>query len=286
MYPTEAEDRASLRDRVYGDATAPSEGRLSLVASLCAICLFLLVVSLSVRQVTAPTHALPVLESGIAVVTDVNQLVADQAPPAREQAQTSSDQFFTLPGYPLDVALSRSELLGLGDEQLAALLLQRSAALVYAEGLGAFDRTGEQSFDRFSSQGLVELAVGQVSRSTHGRATTAAIFFLLATALFAILLVIIAAGWTRLRGLGVAIAVGAVPGLLIFAGLSRLVGNLGGADPFESDLREISSTVLRVPVRNFGIVVITGIMLVTASYVLPLIERRLPGAARDELPAE
>lgn len=286
MYPTEAEDRASLRDRVYGDATAPSEGRLSLVASLCAICLFLLVVSLSVRQVTAPTHALPVLESGIAVVTDVNQLVADQAPPAREQAQTSSDQFFTLPGYPLDVALSRSELLGLGDEQLAALLLQRSAALVYAEGLGAFDRTGEQSFDRFSSQGLVELAVGQVSRSTHGRATTAAIFFLLATALFAILLVIIAAGWTRLRGLGVAIAVGAVPGLLIFAGLSRLVGNLGGADPFESDLREISSTVLRVPVRNFGIVVITGLMLVTASYVLPLIERRLPGAARDELPAE
>jgi len=286
VYPTEAEDRASLRDRVYGDATAPSEGRLSLVASLCAICLFLLVVSLSVRQVTAPTHALPVLESGIAVVTDVNQLVADQAPPAREQAQTSSDQFFTLPGYPLDVALSRSELLGLGDEQLAALLLQRSAALVYAEGLGAFDRTGEQSFDRFSSQGLVELAVGQVSRSTHGRATTAAIFFLLATALFAILLVIIAAGWTRLRGLGVAIAVGAVPGLLIFAGLSRLVGNLGGADPFESDLREISSTVLRVPVRNFGIVVITGIMLVTASYVLPLIERRLPGAARDELPAE
>jgi len=286
VYPTEAEDRASLRDRVYGDATAPSEGRLSLVASLCAICLFLLVVSLSVRQVTAPTHALPVLESGIAVVTDVNQLVADQAPPAREQAQTSSDQFFTLPGYPLDVALSRSELLGLGDEQLAALLLQRSAALVYAEGLGAFDRTGEQSFDRFSSQGLVELAVGQVSRSTHGRATTAAIFFLLATALFAILLVIIAAGWTRLRGLGVAIAVGAVPGLLIFAGLSRLVGNLGGADPFESDLREISSTVLRVPVRNFGIVVITGLMLVTASYVLPLIERRLPGAARDELPAE
>jgi len=190
VHPTDDYNRSTLRDRVYGRATATPEGRRSLIGSLFALSVFLLLLSLSVRQVTAPANAVGPLESGIAVVTDINQLVADEAPRARDLARNSGDQVFTLPAYPLDIALSRSELLNLTDDQLTALLLQRSAALVYADGLATFDRTGEQSFNRFSSQGLIELAVSQVSQSTHDRATFATTLFALAAAGFGALLAV------------------------------------------------------------------------------------------------
>ena len=275
MHPTDEYDRTSLRDRVYRQATVTSEGRRSLLGSLFAIALFLLLVSLSVRQVTAPGNAAGVLQSGIAVVTDVNQLVADDAPRARDLARNSDDQVFALPGYPLDIALARAELLDLDNEQLTGLLLQRSAALVYADGLRAFDRTGEQSFNRFSSQGLIELAVSQVSQSTHDRATIASLIFALAAAVFGALLAASAEGWGRLRGLGVATAVGAVPGVLLFGALYWLTGRLGGDNPFESDLREITRSVFQVPLRNFGIVVVTGAVMVVGSLVFSFLDRRL-----------
>lgn len=275
MHPTDEYDRTSLRDRVYGQATVTHEGRRSLVGSLFAISVFLLLVSFSVRQVTAPGNATGILQSGIAVVTDVNQLVADDAPRARELARNSDDQVFALPGYPLDIALSRSELLDLDNGQLTDLLLQRSAALVYADGLRAFDRTGEQSFNRFSSQGLIELAVAQVSQSTHDRATIASLIFALAAAAFGALLTASAEGWGRLRGLGLATVVGAVPGVLLFGALYWIVGRLGGGDPFESDLREITRSVFQVPLRNFFVVTITGAVIVAGSFGFSVLDRRL-----------
>ncbi|GMV85414.1 MAG: hypothetical protein AMXMBFR80_12700 [Dehalococcoidia bacterium] len=282
MHPPDHFDRTSLRDRLYGTATTTSEGRRSLVAALFAASLFLLITAISVRQVTTPANALPVLQSGIAVVTDVNQLVADDAPRARDQARNSDGEVFTLPGYPLDVALSRSELLDLTDARLASLLVQRSAALVYADGLAAFDRTGEQSLDRFSSQGLLELAVSQVSQSTHDRATLAAAILALSTAGLGALFAATGEGWGRLRGLGLAIAVGSVPGLLLFGALWWLAGRLGAGDPFESDLREIVRAVFEVPLRNYSIVLATGLALVAASIVLALIERRLAPAPLED----
>lgn len=289
MHPADDLDRTSLRDRVYGQATATSEGRRSLVAALFAISLSLLIIAITVRQVTTPANALPVLQSGIAVVTDVNQLVADDAPRARDLARSSNDEVFTLPGYPLAIALSRSELLDLTDAQLASLLVQRSAALVYADGLSAFDRTGEQSFNRFSSQGLVELAVSQVSRSTHDRATFAAVILALSTAGLGALFAATAEGWGRLRGLGLATAVGSVPGLLLFGALWWLVGRLGGGDPFERDFREIMRSVFQVPLRNYTVVLSTGLAMVAASIVLALTERRFTTAPlenpEDDYPA-
>lgn len=281
VHPTDEYDRTSLRDRVYGQATVTHEGRRSLVGSLFVISIFLLLVSFSVRQVTAPGNATGVLQSGIAVVTDVNQLVADDAPRARDLARNSDDQVFALPGYPLDIALSRSELLDLDNEQLTGLILERSAALVYADGLRAFDRTGEQSFNRFSSQGLIELAVSQVSQSTYDRATIASLIFALATAAFGALLTASAEGWGRLKGLGLATAVGAVPGVLVFGALYWIVGRLGGGDPFESDFREITRAVFQVPLRNFGIVVVTGAVMVAGSLGFSFLDRRLTRAAPE-----
>jgi hypothetical protein len=266
-------DRESLRERVYGGATG-GDGRQSLIGSLFAVSLFLLILSLSVRQVTEPSNALVMLESGIAVLTDVERLVEDEAPALRLLAEESSDNVFAIPGYPLSIAVEREEL-ALSDEELIDRLLARSAALVYVEGISAFDTTGEQRLNRFSSQGLLEFAVGQVSETTHNRATIGAIVFAIATAGFAVLFLVTAVGWSRMRGLGVATIVGSLPGILFFVLLSWVAGQIGGTDPFMADLREITRAGIRVPLRNFGIVFMAGSVITVFGVILAIADRRL-----------
>lgn len=266
-------NREELRQRVFGEATS-GDGRRSLVGALFAVSLFLLILCLSARQVTEAGNATLMLESGIAVLTDIERLVADEGDTLREQAAQSPDDVFAIPGYPLSIFVEREEL-ELSDNELIDRLLARSAALVYIEGISAFDTTGEQSVNRLSAEGLLEFAVGQVSQSTHDRATTGAIVFLVTTSALGILFLLTSSGWGRMRGLGFATAAGAVPGIFIFVALSLLVGQIGGNDLFVADLREITRAGLRVPTWNFGIVLVAGAAIAIAGILLGFAERRI-----------
>ena len=275
-------NREELRERVFGDATS-GDGRRSLVGALFAVSLFLLILCLSARQVTEAGNATLMLESGIAVLTDIDRLVEDEGPLLREQAAQSPDEVFAIPGYPLAVFVDREEL-GLPDDELIDRLLARSAALVYVEGIGAFDTTGQQRLNRLSAEGLLEFAVGQVSQDTHDRATFGALIFALSTSALGILFLLTSSGWGRLRGLGFATAAGALPGLFIFGSVYLLVGRLGGDDLFVADLREITHAGIRVPFRNFGIVFLAGAAMAIAGIVLGFAERRLMPATEAAVP--
>src|SRR5205814_7701445 len=117
------------------------ESRSSFAAVLFAVSLFLLLFALSVKQSTEPAKATRVLGTSIAVVTDIDRLLAEDLDPLRELARTADTPAYELPGFPLDVLVTRSELLSLDNAQLRALVLVRSSALVYQDGLKAFDRT-------------------------------------------------------------------------------------------------------------------------------------------------
>ncbi len=270
--------REELRERMYGEATS-GDGRRSLLGALFAVSLFLLILCLSARQVTEPANATLMLESGIAVLTDIDRLAEDEAPLLRAAAEQSEDQVFLLPGYPLAVAIDRDEL-ELSDAELIDRVLKRSAAIVYVEGIDAFDTTGEQSLNRLSSEGLLEFAVAQVSETTYDRATLGAFVFAITTSALGVLFVVSSNGWGRLRGLGFATAAGALPGIVLFAFFSWVVGQLGGDDVFVSDLREITRAGIRVPFRNFGVVFVAGLTMAAAGMVLSLVEGRVM-PARD-----
>lgn len=267
---------------MYGEATS-GDGRRSLVGALFVVSLFLLILCLSARQVTEPSNATTMLESGIAVLTDIERLVDDEAPLLRERAEQSDDRVFALPGYPLAIAVDREEL-ELRDDELIDTVLARSAALVYVEGISAFDTTGDQSLDRLSSEGLLEFAVSQVSQTTHDRATLGTIVFTIATAALGALFVVTSSGWGRLRGLGFATAAGALPGVIVFWFFSWAVGQLGGDDAFVADLREITRAGIRVPLQNFSVVFVAGAAMAASGMVLALVDRRLaPGAAEPDV---
>jgi hypothetical protein len=275
VYPDANDPEVSVRDRVYGSATAPSEGRRSFAVAILTCCIFIFVIALSCRQATAPGPARNILESGLVTLTEIDQLLADDGESFREFAANSDDDIILLPGYPLDIVLTPSEVTDSNDAELRILILERSSALLYARGIDAFDRTGEQSLRRLSIQGVLELGVGQVSQTNHDRANLIAFVSMLGIALCGAIVAATGNGWGRMRTLGMAGAAGSLPVVLIFAVARLIVAQIGGDDPFVSGFREITDSVLGVPVRNGLIVLSAGVIVVASSIVLARADRLL-----------
>jgi len=263
-----ADLRAERRRAFAGHDDAVSHGRRALFTAVLIVSVFVLILSVSIRQATEPAAASNVIQAGVAVTTDIDRVLAGGADQLRLQAQTGTASSYSIPGYPLQVYLSRDELLKLSTPDLRALVLSRSAALVYRDGLGAFDHTGDQSLSRFSSQGLLDLTVGELSQSTHDRASIVMMIALIATLLSGVGLVVSSEGWGRMKRLGLAIVVGSAPGVIAFGFAWLVAGFVGGGDPFERSLREIARTVVSVPVRNFAVVAVAGGLIVFAGIAL------------------
>ncbi len=275
-WPRSSEDRdfESARERIYGHATSSRDGRQALLAAFLGLSVFLLVLALSTRQTTASGPAQRLISAGVAVTTDVDQLLADEREPIRQLAQNSSAQAIPVPGYPLEVFLTRDEALNATTPELRAVILQRSSALVYTQGLGAFDRTGHQSISRFSAQGMIDFAVGELSADTHGRASLGTAIFALTTALAVCGVLATNHGWRRLRTLGIGVLIGALPGLLLFILGWFAIGSAGGSDAYAADLREIAKTSIMVPLRNFGIVSALGAVLTATAVAMGRLDGR------------
>lgn len=278
--PDEFGAEPPVRERLFAEVASPGEGRRSLVAVLLALAAFGMALSVSAWQVTGEATALPMLRSAIASLTEVDRFLAEEGPGLREAA-ARQEGVLELPGYPLPIALEAREVRGASDAELQAMLLDRSAALVYAEGLRAFDLTGAQSIDRFSVDGLLELMAGQLSGPAHERAGTAAAVLAAATAALAALLAALSTGWSRLRAPAAAAALGGVGAAALSLAAWAIAGQFGGSDPFVSDLRAIAQAGVSAGTRNGAIVAGAGLALVAAAWGLELLERRTAGAPAD-----
>lgn len=273
---------STVRERIFREATGGADGRRSLAAVLLALATFGLVAAVSAWQVTAETTAVPMLRSGIAVLVDIDAFLAEEGDAIR-QAAAEEDGVLSLEQYPLPIALDAGEVRDASDAELRDMLLDRSAALVYAEGLGAFDRTGSQAISRVSLEGMLELAVGQLSQETHERAGLAAMVLATAVAVLGAATAAMISGWGRLRVPAGAVALGAVPAAAIAFVLRLGTEVVGGEDQFLNDTRAIIGAALGAGVRNGAIVAGAGLALVLASVALETAERRLrPAGETDE----
>jgi hypothetical protein len=251
----------SPRDRILARQAHAGEGNTALFAVMLGVLAFLLVVALSVRQLAAPANTQRLIEAGIASITDIDAYIAENRESLREAASLGDTPGITAPGFPLKVSLTRDEALKGSNEELRSALLARSAALVYSQGVGAFDRTGSQSLSTFSAQGILKFALGQLSQDTHDRATTACIILTLLVALAAIGVVLRNEGFVRLRALGVATLGAGLLGVALTLLLRFAAGSIWSSDPFGDDLAEIVSAGFGVPLRNFAVLAGLGLTL-------------------------
>ena len=267
--------RGPVSERVFGRAYAEAEhGGTWLAAGIFAIGLFLLIVSLSVYDITRPNRAQVLLAAGIASLTDIDSTLEANVPLLRQEARTSSSESLEMPGYPLPVTLSRSEALTADTPTIRALVLDRSARLVYATGLDAFDETGDQASDLFSISTVIRELVGFLTGDVHDRARWVTLVSLAVATITGAATLALNRGFARFTSFGLAVLLASAPGYLVARGGGYLIDRFGSEDPFISDLQVIVQAMLDVPERNFLIAGVLGLVIAVAGRAFGLIANR------------
>ena len=267
--------RGPVSDRVFGQAYAEAEhGGSHLAAGLFAIALFLFVASLSIYEITRPVHAQTLLAAGIASLTDIDETLTENIPALRDEARSSSDPSLEVPGYPLPVTLSRVEALTADTATIRALVLDRSAKLVYATGLDAFDETGEQSSDLLSISTVVRELVGFLTGDVHDRARWLAVASLVVVTVLGAATLALNRGFSRFTSFGLAVLLASAPGYFLARGGGYLIDRFGSSDAFVIDLQSTAQAMLDVPERNFLITGSLGLIIAVAGRLLGLIANR------------
>ncbi len=240
-----------------------------------SLLLLLSIFALSASQATERGPATNVLKSGIASVTEIDTLLAEHLPELRQSVATGNSETVGVPGYPLSVSLTRQEAANASQAEIRELLLSRSADLVYAKGLTAFDSNGTQSLGFLSSQGALKLGVGQLSEDSHDRAHLLTLIFGGIAALLAIGVLLANNGLGRMRAFALALLGGGVPAVILSILVKLVTDGLSGRDAYSAELGRIADAMVAVPLRNGLIVTLLGAFLLVAAIVLQLLASRL-----------
>lgn len=253
---------ASGRERRHRpEVPSTAAGRESALLFALAIVTFLLIGAVSVRQATGPARATGVLQDAVAATTEIDLLLARELPGLKESARSGRADLYPLPGYPIEVYLTRDEVMSLDEGAVRALLLRRSAHAVYADGLKAFDRTGHQEIRFLSLQGQMDVMIDNLTSTRHSQAGRALLLLAPLFAVLAVAVLLVGEGHSGFRKLGMAIEAGAGFGLIVSAITWFVAGLVGGSDAFVTDLRDIARTLVATPIRNYAIVLIAGVLV-------------------------
>lgn len=246
-------------------------GRGTILLALIAASVFVAVGSLSVRQVTSPETALPILGAGISSIVDLDRYLADQMPAIEEQLAAPENDFVALPGFPIDVFVTDEDL-SAGPDELRALVLSRSAVRLYAEGSSAFDQTGNQSIKLLSGEVVIRLVVNRVNADTYRIAGWCALISSVVIAGSAAILIL---QQRRLsRSVGGAILIGALPGIALSVLAWFLAGLYGpGPDLYAAEVRSVIRAGIEISFRNYAIAATAGVALAGLAFVASLLER-------------
>ncbi len=268
------EPRAQARERVFGRMrTSDGDGRHSMLAVLLAVSIFVGTGAFGFWQATSPNRVQDQFELGVAQLTDIDNYLAAELPDLRATATASNETAFDLPGYPLPISVTRSELLETEDADLREIVLERSAAVVYVSGMKAFDHTGRQDLGFLTSEWWMSRVVSLLSGNMHERAELIAVLAFLTAAVATTLIFARRSAGDGLRSVGFAVLAGAVPGVVFMAAGAYWFGRAGGSDPFVRSIAAILEAFFVVPRRDYLIVTTVGAFFAVVGYLLPLIDR-------------
>lgn len=262
---------------VIGSRLERPQGQASSLpyAALFGLLAVLLVGAVSVWQLTSGPVARQLLAEGIAALTDIDQVLATGRPAMREDAAAGPGVAISVPGYPLPVAVTAQEAQSDSAVSLRDAVLQRSAALVYEDGLRAFDQTGEASLGFFSREGLLDSFVGQLSASNHSRAGIVLIVLAAFLSLVTAMLIVRSGNHRYLRTIGLALFLAGLAGLAISAlVLPFLLGRWWSGDPFSQTIDTLIDDAIGIARRNYLVITGLGLFLAIAGTVVEVVARR------------
>ncbi|HET7737381.1 MAG TPA: hypothetical protein VFK32_02290, partial [Tepidiformaceae bacterium] len=252
--PHRSEDASFRRERVFAHPrNAPQPGGASVLLGLSlALAVFLFVGALSFAQATGESTARNVLASSVASTTEIDALLEARLPALRDSVDATSDEPVELPGFPIAAIVTSKQAASAPVEEIRATLLEQATLAVYNDGLAAYDRTGDQDVDSLSAEGMLNRVIGTLTRSNHDLARFATFVLTPLVAAVAVITALSRRGPGRFTLVGGTVALGAMMGLLFSATVYLGVQVLAdGDDVFVQELRELVTSLLGVPLRNY-----------------------------------
>lgn len=246
---------------------------------LLACFVILTILAWSAIQISDRDNAERILKRTLAPLTEIDDLLAREYAGLIEEARQGEAATLEVPGYPLPIAIPASQLAGMTRAEVRAYLLDQSAQRLYADGVSAFQR--EQSAGGgnglFSAEGAMRRTVGQLTQDTHQIAQIVGGLLAFVTALLVVGVFGSTQGFARMRHLGLAITIGTAPMVVAVVGVRFALRNLAEEteDPFNAELLTIGVQVLWIPIRNFVIFAILGLVILALGILMRLWERRM-----------
>ncbi len=180
-----------------------------------------LLVSMQLFQLTAEGASKRTLRRAVAALSEIDPLLDRNYDALRTQAAASGpNDTLELRDFPIDVPLTRDEVLNSNKQSMRDLLLNRSADAMYAHGTGVLRETdvSTQDVGTFSVAGLTDNGLGLLRSRNHD------IFGILTFVLAALCVVLGATLAALCRGFGRLASVGAV---VVMASLPMLLTGIG-----------------------------------------------------------
>jgi len=190
------------------------------------------------------------------------------------QAATSSPSAasgIALPGYPIDARLKPQEIQGQPVSRVRALLLERSADILYDRGVSAFHASNGKSL-RFnnaaplSAPWLFAQGLRIINARFHAHALQVTKIAVIATVMLAIVLFALSQGYNRTVMYGVALLVAALPVLALVLLFWLLLALFLGAsgDPLVAGTQQLLRGVVWFIVLSYALYSAVALALIGA----------------------
>ncbi len=250
-------------------AATPSPLRWVVAAALFFAILGLLSV-VQLFQITSEELAKDALRQSTVALTEIDLLLALHYDALRETAESSAPgETLTLRDYPIDITFTREDVISGSQDDLRALILDRSADALYADGTGVLrDDAGTLDAGRFTAAGSVDSALTLLRDRAHD--IFGILTFVLAV-ICAVLVIVLALTWRGIGWLTVAGAALFVASLLLLAaaGIVWLYMNAApdGGEFLRRELLDVGGTLALIPLRNGLAFAALGILMMIAGAV-------------------
>jgi hypothetical protein len=221
------------------------------LAFFLALCVTLMLLQL--LQLTSRDVSEPALRRAIVATTELDPLLERNYDDLVERAEASaSGEMVLLEDYPIVVALTADEVQEQSRDELRETILDRSVAVMYADGTSALRVEGGSAPGRFDVAGAVDQFLDLMRDRTHDIALVATLVFAVLCVGLAVLLASLCRGFGRLAAVG-AVTLAASLALLLAGALLQLSvrsANDGEREYLQEELLEIGETLAWIPVRN------------------------------------
>jgi len=239
-----------------------------------AVALFLAMLALlavvQLFQITSEKPAKDALRQSTVALSEIDLLLAIDYDALRATAESSApNEALTLRDYPIEITFTREDVLGGTQDDLRALILDRSADALYADGTAVLrDDAGVLDTGRFTAAGSVDSALTLLRDDAHD--IFGILTFLLAV-ICAVLVIVLALMWRSIGWLMVAGASLFVASLLLLgaAGVVWLYMNASsdGGEFLRRELLDVGATLALIPLRNGLASAALGIVMMLAGAV-------------------